>query len=69
MLALFSDGVTEARTPDNDEFGESRLAGFLTARRDRPVSEIIDDLVTYVRDWSGEPVFADDFTMVVVRRS
>src|SRR6185437_5009747 len=69
MLALYSDGVTEARTPDNDEFGESRLAGFLTARRDRPVSEIIDDLVTYVRDWSGEPVFADDFTMVVVRRS
>lgn len=69
MLALFSDGVTEARTADNDEFGESRLAGFLTARRDRPASQIIDELVTYVRDWSGEVVFADDFTMVIVRRS
>jgi sigma-B regulation protein RsbU (phosphoserine phosphatase) len=68
MLALFSDGVTEARTPDNDEFGESRLAGFLTARHERPVDEIISELVTYVRDWSGEPVFADDFTMVIVRR-
>jgi serine phosphatase RsbU (regulator of sigma subunit) len=69
MLALFSDGVTEARTADNDEFGEARLAGFLTARRDRPASQIIDELVTYVRDWSGEVVFADDFTMVIVRRS
>jgi len=68
MLALFSDGVTEARTPDNDEFGESRLAGFLTARHERQVDEIISELVTYVRDWSGEPVFADDFTMVIVRR-
>jgi phosphoserine phosphatase RsbU/P len=70
MLALFSDGVTEARTPtEQQEFGEQRLAGFLTARRDRPVAIIIDELVNYVRTWSAQPTFYDDFTMVLVRRN
>jgi serine phosphatase RsbU (regulator of sigma subunit) len=69
-LALFSDGVTEARTPgEQQEFGEQRLAGFLTARRDRPVAMIIDELVNYVRTWSAQPTFYDDFTMVLVRRN
>jgi phosphoserine phosphatase RsbU/P len=69
MLALFSDGVTEARTAkDQQEFGEQRLAGFLAARRDQPVAKIIDELVNYVRTWTGQPAFADDFTVVLVRR-
>jgi hypothetical protein len=45
------------------------LAGFLTARRDRPVAMIIDELVNYVRTWSAQPTFYDDFTMVLVRRN
>lgn len=69
MLALFSDGVTEARTSkEQQEFGEQRLAGFLAARRDQPVAKIIDELVNYVRTWTARPTFADDFTMVLVRR-
>jgi sigma-B regulation protein RsbU (phosphoserine phosphatase) len=69
MLALFSDGVTEARTAkEHQEFGEQRLAGFLAARRDQPAAKIIDELVNYVRSWSGQPTFADDFTVVLVRR-
>ena len=29
MLALYSDGVTEASSPDGEEFGEEGLAKFL----------------------------------------
>jgi phosphoserine phosphatase RsbU/P len=69
MLALFSDGVTEARIRDGeDEFGDNRLGEFLSKRRTEPLDDIIQDLVAYLRDWSGQPGFADDFTMLLARR-
>lgn len=69
MLTLFSDGVTEARTQDGaNEFGEKRLAQFLAWQRQSAPSQIISDLMTHVRGWTGQTAFADDFTMVVVKR-
>jgi phosphoserine phosphatase RsbU/P len=69
MLALFSDGVTEARKPDMvEEFGDQRLAGFLASHLDQSAQKIIDELVSYVRNWSGNGSFADDFTTVIVKR-
>ena len=69
MLALFSDGVTEARTSDEEqEFGDERLAGFLAAHRSQPANQIINELAEYIREWSQQPVFADDFTAVIVKR-
>jgi phosphoserine phosphatase RsbU/P len=68
-LVLFSDGVTEARSPDgNDEFGDERLAEFLRERRQTPTTDVISQLVDYVREWSGQVGFADDFTMLLIRR-
>lgn len=68
LLALFSDGVTEARNAEQIEFGEERLAAFLADRHHLPLKEIIRDLVEEVRQWTGQTSFADDFTMVLVRR-
>ncbi len=68
-LAIFSDGVTEVRAPDGlEEYGEERLARFLLERQQTPTSDIISELVDYLRKWSGEPTFADDFTMLLMRR-
>ena len=68
-LVLFSDGVTEARTPDGEEeFGDDRLAKFLVERQHVPTTEVITQLVDYLREWSGQFGFADDFTMLLMRR-
>ncbi len=68
-LVLFSDGVTEAREPGgHDEFGDERLAEFLMKRRQIPTADVISQLVDYVREWSGQFGFADDFTMLLIRR-
>jgi phosphoserine phosphatase RsbU/P len=67
-LALFSDGVTEACTVEGTEFGETGLAEFLKARRSQPCSTMVDALVSHVRGWSGGSAFADDFTVVLLRR-
>jgi sigma-B regulation protein RsbU (phosphoserine phosphatase) len=69
VLILFSDGVTEARDPGGvEEFGDERLAHFLLSHKDRPAAEMIDSLVAKVRDWSGQSAFADDFTILLVKR-
>jgi serine phosphatase RsbU (regulator of sigma subunit) len=68
MLALFSDGVTEASTVEGTEFGEAGLADFLDTRRSQPCSATVDALVSHVKGWSGGASFADDFTVVLLRR-
>jgi len=70
LLCLYSDGVTEVRRRDGEsEFGEERLAQYLAERRQAPLEETISHLAQYLREWSGQPSFADDFTMVLVRRT
>jgi serine phosphatase RsbU (regulator of sigma subunit)/pSer/pThr/pTyr-binding forkhead associated (FHA) protein len=68
MLALFSDGVTEACNADGQELGESGLGEFLLARKSEPCSEIVKALADHVRTWCGNSLLADDFTIMLVRR-
>jgi serine phosphatase RsbU (regulator of sigma subunit) len=68
LLVLYSDGVTEASTGDGKEFGEDGLATFLAARTAMPCEEIVNQLVDHMRKWRGNTSFADDFTIMLVRR-
>ncbi len=68
MVALFSDGVTEASNTVGEEFGETGLAEFLRKHASRSCAEIIAGLADHVREWCRKAVFADDFTIVLVRR-
>lgn len=68
LLVLYSDGVTEAVTNSGKEFGEDGLARFLASRDGVPCGEIVNELVDHMRKWRGNAAFADDFTIVVVRR-
>jgi len=69
LLALYSDGVTEARSITGEEFGEHGLATFLAAHRSEPCAEIVTALAQHVREWCGKSSFTDDFTVLLVRRS
>lgn len=68
MIALYSDGVTEARTPSGEELGEPGLMNFLAERRSLPCSTLVKALIEYVRDWCCQPSFHDDFTVVLLQR-
>jgi sigma-B regulation protein RsbU (phosphoserine phosphatase) len=68
LLVLYSDGATEALSPAGEQFGEKRLAEFLVSQRSRPCSQMIEKLSEQVRTWCGGAGFADDFTIVLVRR-
>jgi sigma-B regulation protein RsbU (phosphoserine phosphatase) len=68
LLFLYTDGVTEANSPDGDEFGFPRLKEFIAAHVGKDPTEIEEDLLKDLEDHAqGEP-FADDRTLVMVRR-
>jgi len=69
MLALYSDGVTEACSPVGEEFGEKGLAKFLSERKSQPCSELVPELIDFLRTFHGSSSFTDDFTIVLVKRS
>ena len=69
MLVLYSDGVTEAADTADVEFGEQGLAEFLVARKSERCEDMVNQLVEHMRKWRGTSSFADDFTIVLVRRT
>jgi len=68
VLVLFSDGVTEATDPRGQEFGEERLASLVCKLRDRPSSEIVDQILQAVLSFSEGAPAADDITVVIARK-
>jgi sigma-B regulation protein RsbU (phosphoserine phosphatase) len=68
ILVLFSDGVTEAVDPDDQDFGEQRLADLVASLRDRPAKEIVEAVHAEVARFTQGAPPADDITVVVARR-
>jgi sigma-B regulation protein RsbU (phosphoserine phosphatase) len=68
LLLVYTDGITEAADPDEEEFGIDRLAAIATAPRGAPLpvlrGAIERELDAFVR---GVP-FADDRTLLFARR-
>jgi serine phosphatase RsbU (regulator of sigma subunit)/catechol 2,3-dioxygenase-like lactoylglutathione lyase family enzyme len=67
VLALYTDGVTEAFDGTGEEFGEGRLVDALRRHRARPAESLLASLVDEVRTFSPHEQH-DDLTMIVARR-
>lgn len=66
ILVIFSDGVTEAVGPNEEEFGPDRLTEVVTAARDEPIEAIRDSILRAVEEWAGRAL-QDDMTLVVIK--
>jgi len=66
LLALYTDGITEANDEDGREFGEDLLVEKLRLHRDRPCEELITALTDDVRRFSPHEQ-ADDITLIVAK--
>ena len=67
LLVLYSDGVLEAANKADEEFGEARLEGIVSERRDDPCDVLCDDIVNRVRGFAHNGQLQDDLTLVLVR--
>jgi sigma-B regulation protein RsbU (phosphoserine phosphatase) len=66
LLALFSDGVTEAGIERDREFGEEQLEKLIASHAGKPLAEIQQQVLTAVTRWAGQEA-EDDLTLLLVR--
>jgi steroid delta-isomerase-like uncharacterized protein len=69
VLVAFSDGITEARNADGEEFGEDRLLSCVAANRQRAPDALLECLLAEVRQFSADTTQSDDLTVLVLRYS
>jgi sigma-B regulation protein RsbU (phosphoserine phosphatase) len=67
VLAVVTDGVTEAASPDDREFGEEGVLRVLRAQRTQSAEAVLDALVRSVEAWTGPAGCADDLTALVLK--
>jgi len=68
VLAIYSDGVTEATNAKDEEFGDERFAEVLTANRAKTAPEIVAAVNQALTDFAAGAPQADDITLMVARR-
>jgi serine phosphatase RsbU (regulator of sigma subunit) len=68
MLAVYSDGITEAENPSGRPFDEEGLQGVLAAHRAEALSAIGAAVVRDVEAYSADSRLADDLTILLLRR-
>lgn len=67
-LVVFSDGISEAINPEEEEFGEDPLPGIVMANSSSSAMILIDTIIEEVVRHAGRAPQRDDMTMVVIRR-
>ena len=68
LLALYSDGVTEADNTAEEEFGEERLIEALRQNRTEPAEAIVQAVRNALAGFTAKAPQADDITLVIAKR-
>lgn len=63
-LYCYSDGVTDAMNPADEDFNQTGLVASLAASRPRPLGETLQGVRENVRTWRGTDELDDDLTLV-----
>ncbi len=69
MLFTYTDGIPEAMSPSNEEFGNDRMLSVLNAanEKEKPLSEICDDMKKAIFDFNDTAPQFDDITMLLIK--
>ncbi|MEW4526853.1 PP2C family protein-serine/threonine phosphatase [Maioricimonas sp. JC845] len=64
-LILYTDGITEATSPDGELFGVRRLDGVLQQCYAKTADDLLGSLVRGLKGWTGDAPPSDDRTVVL----
>lgn len=67
LLAVFTDGVTEAVNKQDEEFGSDRLISALRDARTRTPEGVYHSVIEKIRAWQGDLPQHDDITLIVAK--
>lgn len=65
-LILYSDGVTEAKNPQNELFGNRRLHALIREHGRRPLDSFVGEIESALWAHRQNPQFDDDLSLLVV---
>ncbi|HEX3553173.1 MAG TPA: SpoIIE family protein phosphatase [Thermoanaerobaculia bacterium] len=68
LLCIYTDGITEAESLAEEEFGMGRLIDLLRRERHRPLQELVETIPQLVGEHSQGLPQGDDQTLVLMRR-
>jgi len=69
LLVIYTDGVTEARNEDQEQFGEARLMALLPIAGDEKSALTLTNVMHVLDEFVGAAPQHDDITCLIVRRS
>jgi sigma-B regulation protein RsbU (phosphoserine phosphatase) len=69
LVALYTDGVSEAMNTDGEEYGMDRFIAVLKQNRDRELSQLIEAIIASIKDFTKDAPQSDDITLILIRAS
>ncbi len=67
VLALYTDGITEANNAEGEEFGDIRLKNMLETLAAGDSQTIIKDMKKNVLEFVGDAGLKDDYTLLIIK--
>jgi serine phosphatase RsbU (regulator of sigma subunit) len=68
LLVAYTDGLSETRSPEGEEFEEERIIETARAVETASATEVVAKLVSEVRIFAAGAGLGDDLTLMVVKR-
>lgn len=65
-LILYTDGVVEIKNASDEEFGEERLVSVIKRNHGKSPSEMRNEILKAVEEFSGKIEFDDDITLLII---
>jgi len=67
ILVLYTDGVTEAMNPQQEQFGTERLVEFVRHESSRPAQDLLRELRRLLQEFTHDQPPRDDTTVLVLK--
>ena len=66
-LLLYTDGITEAKNSDGEQFGSQRLKNSFETHRSKSPNQIKEGIKMDLSEFTGQIDIDDDYTLVIIR--
>lgn len=67
IIAIGTDGIWEAESPDREMFGKERFRDLIRKNAEKPSAAILDAIYREIQHFTGELRQRDDITLVIIK--
>lgn len=67
VLVIFTDGISEARSSEDEEYGEERLGHLISRNRALEVETLLHLIMGEIEEFADPSMFRDDMTLLIAK--